>query len=87
MVPAVLSLNGEIAETGVSAAVLGHPATAVAWLANTLHPFGVTLDAGRVILPGSCTRAVPVTTGDVVLAEFGPLGDVSVTFDSIGAPP
>ena len=51
--------------------MLGNPATAVAWLANTLHPFGVTLDAGHVILPGSCTRAVPVTAGDVVLAEFG----------------
>jgi 2-keto-4-pentenoate hydratase len=87
MVPVVLSVNGDIAETGVSAAVLGHPATAVAWLANTLHPFGVTLEAGHVILPGSCTRAVPVAPGDQVVAEFGPLGDVAVTFDSIGVTP
>jgi 2-keto-4-pentenoate hydratase len=82
MVPAVLSVNGEIAETGVSAGVLGNPARAVAWLANTLHPFGVTLEAGHLVLPGSCTRAVPVGPGDTVLAEFGPLGDVSVTFAS-----
>ena len=85
MVPAVLWLNGDITETGVSAAVLGHPATAVAWLANTLHAFGVVLEAGHVILPGSCTRAVPVDAGDVVLAEFGPLGDVTVSFDGSGS--
>lgn len=87
MIPAVLSVNGDIAETGVSAAVLGHPAIAVAWLANTLHPFGVTLEAGHVVLPGSCTRAVPVAAGDTVVAEFGPLGTVTVVFGDSGARP
>ncbi|HEY4333010.1 MAG TPA: 2-keto-4-pentenoate hydratase [Ilumatobacteraceae bacterium] len=84
MVPAVLWLNDEIIETGVSAAVLGHPARAVAWLANTLHRFGTTLEAGHVILPGSCTKAVGVKRGDRVRAEFGPLGDVSVSFSEEG---
>ena len=77
---AVLRKNGEIAETGASGAVLGHPAIAVAWLANTVHSFGVTLGEGHVILPGSCTRAIDVVPGDVIRGDFDRLGHVSVKF-------
>ena len=72
--------NGEIVETGASGAVLGNPATAVAWLANKVHEFGVRLEPGHVILPGSCTRAVDVAAGDVITAEFAGLGSVTVSF-------
>ena len=77
---AVLRRNGEIVQTGAAGAVLGNPATAVAWLANTVHRFGVSLEAGHVILPGSCTRAVDVRPGDVVRADFDVLGPVSIRF-------
>ncbi len=77
---AVLRRNGEVVQTGAAGAVLGNPATAVAWLANKVHRFGVSLEAGHVILPGSCTRAVDVRPGDVVRAEFDVLGPVSVRF-------
>lgn len=77
---AVLRRNGEIMETGAGAAVLGHPATSVAWLANKVFDFGVVLEAGHVILPGALTRAVRVSAGDVVRADFEILGHVSVTF-------
>ena len=77
---AVLRKNGEIMETGAGAAVLGHPATSVAWLANKVFDFGVVLEAGHVILPGALTRAVRVFAGDVVRADFEILGHVSVTF-------
>jgi 2-keto-4-pentenoate hydratase len=53
---------------------------AVAWLANKVAAFGVTLEAGHVIMPGSCTRMIPVAAGDVVTAEFDQLGSVSVSF-------
>jgi 2-keto-4-pentenoate hydratase len=76
----VLRRNGEIVETGAAGAVLGNPATSVAWLANKLHEFGGSLEAGHVILPGSCTPAVEVRPGDVVRADFDRLGDVSVRF-------
>ena len=79
-VGAVLRRNGEIAETGAAGAVLGNPATAVAWLANKVHAFGVTLEAGHIIMPGSCTRAVDVGPGDVVRADFDQLGSVTVAF-------
>lgn len=77
---AVLRVNGQIVETGAAGAVLGNPATAVAWLANKVAAFGVTLEAGHVILPGSCTRMVPVAAGDTVRADFDVLGHVSASF-------
>ncbi|MCF5178948.1 2-oxo-hepta-3-ene-1,7-dioic acid hydratase, partial [Pseudomonas sp. PA-6-1D] len=52
-VPAVLYRNGVIEESGVSAAVLNHPAKGVAWLANKLAAYDVTLLPGQVILGGS----------------------------------
>ncbi|MFI5709349.1 2-keto-4-pentenoate hydratase [Kribbella sp. NPDC051620] len=76
----VLRRNGAIVETGASAAVLGNPATAVAWLANTLAPFGEHLEAGSFVMPGTCTRAIDVTPGDTVRAQFDGLGDVTVGF-------
>ena len=76
----VLRRNGEIIDTGASGAVLGNPATAVAWLANQVHSFGVTLEPGHVILPGSCTKAHDVKAGDTVRADFDILGSVTVSF-------
>ena len=81
LVGAVLYRNGEVAETGVSGAVLGNPASAVCWLANKLAGFGLVLEAGQVVMPGSCTRAVSVGPGDDVRAEFDGLSSVSVRFD------
>ena len=72
--------NGDIVETGTADAVLGNPVTAVAWLANTVGAFGVPLEAGQVVMPGSCTRAMPVTAGDAVRADFDRLGHVEVHF-------
>jgi 2-keto-4-pentenoate hydratase len=77
---ATLLRNGETVESGTAAAVLGNPVTAVAWLAQTVSAFGVSLEAGQVVLPGSCTRAVAVESGDVVRAEFDHLGPVEVQF-------
>ncbi|MCI3273390.1 2-keto-4-pentenoate hydratase [Streptomyces cylindrosporus] len=76
----VLRRNGEIAETGATGAALGNPVSAVAWLANKLGEFDVTLEEGAVVLPGSCTRALPVSPGDHVRADFGQIGSVGVVF-------
>lgn len=76
----VLRRNGRLVETGASGAVLGNPAVAVAWLADKLASFGTGLDAGAVVMPGSCTGAVPVDPGDRFEAEFDHLGTVVVDF-------
>jgi 2-oxo-hept-3-ene-1,7-dioate hydratase len=77
---ALLYKNGAIEETGVSAAVLGHPAMGIVWLANKLGEFGTTLEAGHIVLAGSFTRTVAVAKGDTILADYGPLGNVAVHF-------
>jgi 2-keto-4-pentenoate hydratase len=80
LIGAVLVRNGEVVETGCSGAVLGQPATAVAWLANKVAQFGIELAAGDVIMPGACCRMIPVAAGDVVRAEFDGLGPVTTRF-------
>jgi 2-oxo-hept-3-ene-1,7-dioate hydratase len=72
--------NAEIEETGIAAGVLGHPAMAIAWLANKLAPFGTTLEPGHMMLSGSFTRPVLANKGDTIHADFGPLGSVAVQF-------
>jgi 2-keto-4-pentenoate hydratase len=67
-------------ETGRSDAVLGNPVVAVAWLANKVSMFGVSLSEGHVVMPGSCTRMIPVHAGDVIRAEFEEIGHVAVAF-------
>lgn len=76
----VLYKNGEIMNTGVGAAALGHPATCVAWLANKLSEFGISLKAGEVILSGALSAAVNAEPGDQFRARFAHLGEVNVTF-------
>lgn len=86
LIGAVLWKKGKVEETGASGAVLGNPASAVCWLANKLAGFEIELEAGQVVMPGSCTRAVPVAPGDQVRAEFDGLGFVSVGFSGRPAP-
>ncbi len=79
-IDATLTRNGALVAEGRSDAVLGNPVTAVAWLARKVAGFGVRLEAGHVILPGSCTRAIDVRAGDEFLAEFAGLGSVHLSF-------
>ena len=79
-VGATLSKNGIIEESGVSAAVMGHPAAGIAWLVNKLHPLGGKLHKGEIVLAGAFTRPVSVKPGDVIQADFGPLGAIGVSF-------
>ncbi|HDR1925542.1 TPA: 2-oxo-hepta-3-ene-1,7-dioic acid hydratase [Pasteurella multocida] len=79
-VAAVLYRNGVVEESGVSAAVLNNPIKGVAWLANKLHPYGVTLKAGEVILGGSFTRPVAVSRGDTFHVDYHELGSISMQF-------
>lgn len=74
--------NGEMINTGVGAAALGNPALCVAWLANKLHDFGISLKAGEVILSGALSAAIDVRPGDEISARFAHLGMVSCSFSN-----
>ena len=76
----LLKKNGQIETTGAGAAVMGHPAVCVAWLANKLSEYGISLNAGEVILSGSLAEAVTVSEGDFYEADFSELGKVQVQF-------
>jgi 2-oxo-hept-3-ene-1,7-dioate hydratase len=77
---ALLYKNAVIEETGLAAGVLNHPATGVAWLANRIAPYGEQLNPGELILGGSFTRPTLAARGDVLHADYGPLGNISCRF-------
>lgn len=79
-VGALVQQNGVVTESGVSGAVLGHPANGVAWLANKLAAHGDRLEAGELILAGSFTRPVWIARGDAVVCEYRDLGEVTCRF-------
>lgn len=76
----VLEKNGEIVAMGAAAAVLGHPAQAIALLVNVLAGLGETLPAGSFVMSGAITEAIAVQAGDNVIARFQDLGSVSMRF-------
>ena len=76
----VMEKNGEIVGIGAGAAVLGHPAAAIAMLANHLGARGEEIPAGSMILSGGVTEAVAVEAGDNVNLRIQSLGSTSVRF-------
>jgi 2-keto-4-pentenoate hydratase len=80
LIGGIVERNGEVVAHGAGAAVLGDPAAAVAWAANTLGALGVVMEPGQVVIPGAIAAAVPAEAGDRFTARFDRLGTVSVRF-------
>lgn len=76
----VLEKNGQIVAMAAGAAVLGHPAAAVAMMANHLGARGQEIPAGTFIMTGGVTEAIAVAAGDSVNVRFQDLGSVSMRF-------
>lgn len=74
--------NGEHVASGLGSAVQGHPATAVAWLANTLGKFGIPFLAGEVILSGSLAPLLPAVPGDRFEMTLHGIGNASISFEA-----
>ncbi|MGV8805964.1 MAG: fumarylacetoacetate hydrolase family protein [Polaromonas sp.] len=72
--------NDAPAGAGLGSAVQGHPAEAVAWLANTLGAFGIPFKAGELILSGSLAPLVPAVSGDRFTMQIEGLGGCSIAF-------
>ncbi len=75
-----MTRNGEPAGEGLGSAVQGHPAEAVAWLANTLGAFDIPFRAGELILSGSPAPLVPARAGDHFEMDIEGLGCCSIAF-------
>ncbi len=74
----VVRVDGEVVMTAAGAAVMGHPAASVAWLANQLVAEGEGLRAGQLVFSGGVTAPVPVVAGGSVTFEFDGLGAIEV---------
>lgn len=74
-----LSRNGSLMDRGVGANALGHPAGALAHLAEVLsrQPQFESLAAGEVITTGTLTAALPVEPGEVWSSSYEGLPGVS----------
>jgi len=76
----LINKSGSRVAEGMGSASLGHPAEAVAWLANKLASFGTSLEPGDIVLSGSLGNAVPVRQGDVFTLEAHGQPPLTVTF-------
>ncbi|RDV37706.1 4-oxalocrotonate decarboxylase [Bradymonadaceae bacterium TMQ3] len=74
----VMSVNGQVVETGSSAAILEHPARSLAALIKMLNARGEGLKKGQVVLAGGATKAVALKPGDQVTLEVEGLGRVEL---------
>jgi 2-oxopent-4-enoate hydratase len=79
-----LEMDGEVKDRGNTSAILGHPANGVAWLANAISKFGLALETGHIVLPGTCTRSHRMAGFRTVRGMIEGIGEVSIRLH--GAP-
>ncbi len=72
--------NGAPLSSGLGSAVQGSPLHSVAWLANTLGGYGISLDAGDLVLSGSLVPLEPVVPGDAMSLTISGIGGAEVDF-------
>ena len=75
-----LFINEKFIEKGNANAVMGNPINSLTWLINNLAIVGKVLPKNYYISTGTCTKAIPISKGDKVTANFGKLGAVSFDF-------
>ncbi len=72
--------NDQPLSEGFGSAVQGSPLHSVAWLANTLGRYGVSLEAGEIILSGSLVPLETARPGDRFRLELVNVGSASIGF-------
>ena len=75
-----LFINGKLIEKGNASAVMGNPINSLTWLINNLASVGKVLPKNHYISTGTCTKAIPISKGDKITADFGKLGIVGFDF-------
>jgi 2-oxo-3-hexenedioate decarboxylase len=78
LVGVVFEADGKVVSTAAGAAVLGHPAEAVAWWVRRIALAGRGLDAGAVVLSGALTGAIRVSPGMIIDVTVDRLGHVGL---------
>ena len=75
-----LLINKKLIEKGNSNNVMGNPINSLTWLINNLALMGKVLPKNHYISTGTCTKAIPISRGDNIVADFGKLGTVSFDY-------
>jgi 2-keto-4-pentenoate hydratase len=73
-------VGGEVHD-GIGSNVLGDPREALLWLVKEVINLGHTIEAGQVVTTGTCAEPLDIEPGNEVIANFGTLGQVSISFD------
>ena len=80
-VGAIVSRDKEVEETGLGAGVLNDPVTSVLWLAQRMAQYGQKIEPGQIVLSGSFIRPIECPSGSHIHADFGPFGQVAISFE------
>lgn len=73
--------DGAVVDSATGAAIMGHPAEALAAAANMLGRRGIALEAGWVVLLGAMTDAVPVEPGTSLAFHYSTLGSIHLSWE------
>ncbi|MGG4454100.1 2-keto-4-pentenoate hydratase [Brevibacillus porteri] len=76
----VFKKNGRVISTSTGAAVMGHPARAIAWLVNKLAEVGQNIAPGEIVLSGALCEAISIADGDVITMSLDGMGSASTVF-------
>ena len=74
----ILELNGQVLHSGTGMGAHGHPAEALAFVANALASRGHVIEPGWVVLTGAMTKAARVAAGTAVGVQFTHLGTLGL---------
>ena len=72
----LVEVDGQVVDSATGAAVMGHPAQALAQAANQLGGRGLAIEPGWIVLAGGMTEPVTVPAGRPMAAHFTSLGSV-----------
>ena len=75
-----LLINKKLIEKGNSNNVMGNPINSLTWLINKLALKGENLPKKYYVSTGTCTKAIPISKGDKISANFGSLGIVKFAY-------
>ena len=75
-----LLINKKLIEKGNSNNVMENPINSLTWLINNLALMGKALPKNHYISTGTCTKAIPISKGDNITADFGKLGNVGFVY-------
>ena len=77
-VEGTMRVNGAAVGAGRGTDILGHPLTALAWLANHQRRRGAPLRAGQIVSLGSMVKTAWIGAGDTVEIDVSGLGGCSL---------